>query len=102
MKTWANILLGTWLVLTGLVRLGGVSFSKSAIVLAVFGIVTGILFFVAHSSEKISTQSGAILLGAWLAAGGLMTVFNIRFTGSSVILAVLGVAAGVMILIIRR
>ena len=102
MKTWANILLGIWLILTGLVHLGGVSFSKSGIILAVLGIVTGILFFIANSSEKIGTQIGSILLGVWLVAGGLVSLFHVRLTGSSVILAVLGVAAGVMVLITRR
>ena len=102
MKTWANILLGIWLVLTGLVRLGGVSFPQSGTILAVFGIVTGILFFFADSSEKIGTQIGSILLGAWLVAGGLVSLFHIRFTGSGVILAALAVAAGVMVLINRR
>jgi len=102
MKTWANILLGTWLVLTGLVHLGGVSFAKSGIILAVLGIVTGILFFFADSSERIGIQLGSLLLGAWLVAGGLVSLFHVRFTGSSVILAVLGAAAGVMVLINRR
>jgi len=102
MKTWANILLGIWLVLTGLVHLGGVSFTKSGIILAVLGIVTGILFFVANSSEKIGTQIGGILLGTWLVAGSLVSLFNVHFRGSGVILAVLGVAAGVMVLIARR
>ncbi len=102
MKTWANILLGIWLVLTGLVHLGGVSFSKSGMILALLGIVTGILFFIADRSEKIGTQTGSILLGTWLVAGSLMSLFHVRFTGSSVILAVLAVAAGVMVLINRR
>jgi hypothetical protein len=102
MKTWANILLGSWLVLTGLLRLGGVSFPKSGTILVVLGIVTGILLIVANSSEKISTQIGGILLGTWLVAGGLMALFNVHLTGSGVILAVLGVAAGVMVLITRR
>jgi hypothetical protein len=102
MKTAANILLGIWLVLTGLVRLGGVSFTKTGIILAVLGIATGILFFIANSSEKIGAQIGSILLGVWLVAGGLMSLFNVHFTGSGVILAVLGVAAGVMVLINRH
>jgi hypothetical protein len=64
--------------------------------------VTGILYFIATSSEKIGTQIGSILLGVWLVAGGLVSLFHVRFTGSSVMLAVLGVAAGVMVLIARR
>jgi hypothetical protein len=102
MKTWANILLGAWLVLTGLIHLGGLSFSKSAIIIAAFGIVTGMLLFIANSSDKISIQLGSILLGAWLVTSGLLSLTNIHFSGSSVILAVLAVAAGVMILITRR
>jgi hypothetical protein len=102
MKTRANILLGLWLVLSGLVHLGGISFSKSGIILAVLGIVTGILFFIADSSEKISTHIGIILLGVWLVAGGLESLFHVRFFGSGVILAVIALAAGIMVLITRR
>jgi FtsH-binding integral membrane protein len=102
MKTRAYILLGIWLVLTGLVHLGGVSFSRSGIILALLGIMTGILFFFADSSEKIGKQIDSILLGTWLVAGGLVSLFHIHVTGSGVILAVLGVAAGVMVLITRR
>ncbi|NTW58638.1 MAG: hypothetical protein HGB21_02585 [Nitrospirae bacterium] len=66
------------------------------------GIVTGILFFIADSREKIGMHMGSILLGVWLAAGGLMSLFHVRFTGSGLILAVLAAAAGVMVLITRR
>jgi hypothetical protein len=100
-KTWANILLGLWLVLTGLVHLGGISFSKSSIILAALGIVTGIMFFIADRSEKIATQIGSIFLGVWLVAGGLMSLFHLHFAGSGVILAVLALAAGFMVLITR-
>jgi len=101
MKTWANVLLGIWLVLTGLVHLGGISFSKSGVILAVFGIVTGILFFIADRSEKLATQIGSIFLGVWLVAGGQVSLFHIHFAGSGVILAVLALAAGFMVLITR-
>ena len=93
---------GLWLVLSGLVHLGGISFSKSGIILAVLGIVTGILFFIADSSEKISTHIGSILLGVWLVAGGLVSLFHVRFFGSGVILAVIALAAGITVLITRR
>ena len=64
--------------------------------------MTGILFFIADSSEKISTHIGSILLGVWLVAGGLESLFHVRFTGSGVILAVIALAAGIMVLITRR
>ena len=59
-------------------------------------------FALANSSEKIGTQIGSILLGTWLVAGGLVSLFHVHFAGSGVILAVLGVAAGVMVLITRH
>jgi len=101
MKTWANVLLGIWLVLTGLIHLGGISFSKSGIILAALGIVTGILFFIADRSEKLATQIGSIFLGIWLVAGGLVSLFHLHFAGSGVILAVLAFTAGVMVLVTR-
>jgi len=101
MKTWANILLGIWLVLTGLVHLGGISFSKSGVILAALGIVTGILFFIADRNEKLAPQIGSVFLGGWLVAGGLVSLFHLHFAGSGVILAVLAFAAGVMLVITR-
>ena len=102
MKTVVNILLGVWLVLTGLSHLGGVQFSNSGVILAVLGIVTGILFFFADSGEKLAAQIGSILLGLWLVLGGLASLFHVRFAGSGIILAVLAVAAGIMVMIGRR
>ncbi len=102
MKTWANVLLGIWLVLTGLIHLGGIVLTHSGTILAVLGIVTGILFFLADRSEKLATQMGSILLGIWLVVGGLLSLFHVHFAGSGVILAVLAVAAGVMVLVLRR
>jgi hypothetical protein len=102
MRKWANILLGIWLVLTGLVHLGGVSFAKSGIILPILGIMVGILFFIADRSEKLVAQIGSVLLGVWLVAGGLVSLFHIHFAGSNAIIAVLAVAAGVVVMITQR
>jgi hypothetical protein len=102
MRKWANILLGIWLILTGLVHLGGVSFAKSGVILPIIGILVGILFFIADRSEKLVAQIGSVLLGAWLVAGGLVSLFHIHFAGSSAIIAVLAMAAGVVVMITQR
>lgn len=101
MKKWANILLGVWLVLTGLLALGGIRFSGSRVILAVLAVVAGILFLLADRSEKMWPKMESILLGVWLLATGLMPLLHIRFAGSGVVLAVISVAAGAMILIRR-
>jgi hypothetical protein len=101
MKRWANVLLAVWLVLTGLLRLGGIRFSGSGTFTAVFGIVVGILFLLADRSEKLAARMGTILLGIWLLATGLMPLLQIQFSGSNVIMAVISIAAGALILIQR-
>jgi hypothetical protein len=99
MRKLTNILLGIWLVLNGLVFLGGIRFSASGTILAVLGAVTGILFLLTDQSEKLWTRIGSILLGLWLVTNGLLAVFHIHFSGSGVVLAVLAVAAGVLVLL---
>ena len=99
MKTWANILIGTWLVLKGLVALGGIRFAGSAVLLAVLGIVAGILLLLADRGEQLLPRLGTTLLGVWLLAAGLMPLLHVNFAGSGVLLAVLAIAAGVLILI---
>jgi hypothetical protein len=101
MQVWVNIVLGAWLILSGLALLGGIHFPGSGIVLAVLGIVTGIMLFLVDRNEKLWPRLANILLGAWLVAGGLIPLLHIRFTGSSIILHVLSVAAGVFILFRR-
>ncbi len=99
MKKVANILLGIWLIVAGLVSLGGIRFTASGTLLAVLGIIAGILFLLADRGEKLLPRAGSILLGLWLLASGLFPLLHVHFSGSYIILAVLAVAAGVLILI---
>ncbi len=99
MKKTANILLGIWLIVTGLIYLGGIRFSGSGTLLAVLGIIAGILFLLADHGEKLSSRLGTILLGLWLLVNGFFTLLHVHFTGSSIVLEVLAIAAGVLILI---
>lgn len=101
MKMWANLLLGIWLIVTGLLTLGGIRFSGSVIILAALAVLTGILFLVVDRSEKLGVRMGNIFLGVWLLATGLVPLLHIRFSGSGVVLAVIAIAAGVLILIRR-
>ena len=44
---------------------------------------------------------GMILLAVWLIANGLLLLLDIQFPYSSILLALLGLAAGIMILLKR-
>jgi hypothetical protein len=48
---------------------------------------------------KLSKNLGVILLAVWLIASGLISVLNISFPASGVILAILAIAAGVVLLV---
>ncbi len=99
MKKVGNILLGIWLVVTGLISLGGIRFEASGTLLAVLGIIAGILFLLADRGEKLLPRAGSILLGLWLLVSGLLAVLHLHFSGSYIVLAVLAVAAGILVLI---
>jgi hypothetical protein len=99
MKTWANILLGIWLVLKGLVALGGVRVPGGGAALALLGIVAGVLFLLADREERLLQRLGTVLLGVWLLATGLLPLLHLNFAGSGVVLAVLAVVAGALILL---
>jgi len=99
MKKLANILLGVWLIVTGLVYLGGLRFASSGTLLAALGAITGLLLILADQSEKLWPRLGSIILGLWLLTNGLFALFHLHFSGSGVILEVLAVAAGVLILL---
>ncbi len=101
MKALANILLGIWLIVNGMITLGGIRFSGSGAILAVLAVVAGILFLLVDRSEKLLPRLGNILLGIWLLATGLMPLLHVGFSGSGVVLAVLSIAAGVLVLIRR-
>ncbi len=101
MKRLAQILLGIWLIIHGLMSLASFGFSGSSTILALLAIAAGVLFFLGDHTLTFSARAADVVLGIWLVAGGLFTLFDIRFRGSSTVLDVLMLAAGVLILIRR-
>ena len=51
------------------------------------------------SRPKLSL--GLMLLGAWLILFNVLPMFDIRFTGSATVVAALGIAAGVCLILGR-
>lgn len=50
---------------------------------------------------RLTRNLGMLLLAIWLILGGLMPLLNLGFSGASIIMAILAIAAGVLILIGR-
>ncbi len=99
MKKLATILLGAWLILKGLVTLADVSFQGSASVLAIMALVAGALLIIADWSETFSTHIADFVLGIWLILAGIVPLFNVHFRGSHAVLEVVGLLAGVLIIV---
>jgi hypothetical protein len=102
MKKLASILLGAWLILRGLITLAVFSFQGSPTVLAVVAVVAGALLIVADWGEKFSTHIADFALGIWLILAGIVPLFSIHFRGSHAVLEVVGLLAGVLIIVRRH
>ncbi len=102
MKRLATILLGAWLILRGLIALADLSFQGSTTILAIMAVVAGVLLIIADWSEKFSTHIADFLLGIWLILAGVVELFNVHFRGSHAVIEVVGLLAGVLIIIRKR
>ncbi len=101
MKRLPLTLLGIWLIVVGLVDLLGLSFAGSQVFLAVLGLAAGVTILLDFRSLKLAKNLGWLLLGIWLVLVNLLSVASISFPSSGLLLGLLGVTAGVLILLNR-
>lgn len=101
MKKLGNILLGVWLILSGLIALTAFNFSGSSTILAITAVLAGALLILADWGEKFSAHVANFVLGGWLILAGLIPLIGIHFRGSHAVLEALAIMAGVLV-IIRR
>ncbi len=102
MKRLATILLGVWLILRGLITLTDFGFQGSTTILAITAVVAGALLILADWNDKFSTRIADFVLGLWLILVGIIPLFGIRFRGSRAVLEVIGMLAGVLIILRKR
>src|SRR5437867_2185192 len=92
------LLLGVWLVLTGLFGLVGGGGRAVALILGLLAIAAGALLLL--RGERVRTRSyGFILLAIWLIIAGLLAVIPVAIPGAGIILGLLALAAGVLLLL---
>lgn len=99
MKKWANILLGIWLAVGGLLSLADVRFYGSPALLSLIAVAAGVLMLFADRAVKFSARPADIALGVWLVVAGLFPVLGVRFYGSHIVLYLLMLAAGILVLV---
>jgi len=96
----AMFFLGAWLLLSGLNALLNINIPAIDMLLPIVAIVTAILIFT-EIREKPTQQLGMLLLAVWLILSGLFVLLSVAFPAKEVVMAVLGIAAGVLVLIRR-
>ena len=108
------LVLSIWLIVTAVLLLAKISFANQRMILAGLAVAAGVLLLLRQggmftklgwllllSQGGMSANLGWLLLSVWLAVQGAMVLFSLSFNQSGIIMAVLGLAAGVLILLRR-
>ncbi len=90
------ILLGIFLILTGLVAFIS-GFTALGLIISILALTVGVMIFIAH--PDISIFIGWILVAAYLLLLGLSGIANLSFSGMAMIMNILAIAAGIVLLI---
>jgi hypothetical protein len=88
------VLLGAWLLLTGLLRLLAVGLPGGALVPGLLVLAAGGVLLSGGSSRSL----GFLLLCVWLILTGLSALILLRISGLNVILSLLALVTGVLLL----
>jgi UPF0716 family protein affecting phage T7 exclusion len=99
LRNLGTILLGIWLILTGLLPLVTFQIPGAELILAILAIAAGVLLLLRPG--QISRTWGVILLCAWLILSGLVAITTLAIPGGEVVLGLLAIAAGILILLGR-
>jgi hypothetical protein len=91
------VLLGIWLIASGLLPLINVNIPGLDLILGILAIAAGVLIVLRPA--KVSRNIGVILLCAWLIATGLLPLLAISIP--AIVLSLVAIAAGILILLGR-
>ncbi len=95
-KRWTYIVLGIFLILSGLAALIA-GFSGLGTIIAILAIAAGVMILIFY--PDISNRIGWILAAIYLILRGLVGLISLGFSGLDMIMAVLAIAAGIILLI---
>ena len=102
------ILLGIWLILTGLLPVLGIAMAGIDVLLALLAIATGVLILLEPTrisgglgSVALARSAEMVVLGTWLILTGLLPILSITSLTSGIVLELLALAAGILILLRR-
>jgi hypothetical protein len=91
------LLLGIWLIATGLLPLINLNIPALGLILGILAIAAGVLIILRPA--KVSRNIGVILLSVWLIATGLLPILNLVIP--AIVLSLVAIVAGILILLGR-
>lgn len=94
------LVLAIWLIAIGLFPLLGIRFQGSEAILAIVGIIAGLLILIDQKGVKLGSNIGMLLLSAWLILAGVVNLVSVRGLPTT-LLAVLALGAGILLLLRR-
>jgi len=101
MRKLAIPLLAIYLIGAGLDPIFNINLPSASLVLSVLAIAAGILLLVGGAQIRLPRNLGIVALAIWLILVGVLPLLKISFPSQEIILALVGIAAGVLLLIRR-
>ncbi len=95
------IFLAVWLILVGLMPFIGMGLPFSSEIAMVLALLAGILLLLGMKGKRAFAKIGLILLAVWLIASAVIPMLSLSIPAGGLILAILGIVAGIFILIGR-
>jgi hypothetical protein len=93
------IVLAVWLVAQGMISLFHVTNPTLSLILPLLAILAGVLILLRIRDSKPVVNLGFLLLSIWLILTGTIPLLNVASTELVFVLAILGLAAGILILV---
>jgi hypothetical protein len=101
MRRWAIPVLAIYLIVSGLLQLFEVNLPAAPLISSVLAIAAGVLLLLGGSQLRLSRSLGVVLLAVWLILVGLLPLLNTNLPYQEILLALVGIAAGVLLLLRR-
>ncbi len=93
------VAMAIWLVMRGLVGLFQLKIQSMDLILSMVAIFAGVLLLLRIRDSSPTTNLGFLMLSIWFILTGLIPLLGVSFPELSFVMALLGLGAGVLILV---
>lgn len=93
------VVMAIWLIAEGIIAFFQINIASINFVLPILAIIAGVLLLLRLRENSTLVNIGLLLLSVWLILTGVGPLLNLTLPGMEVILAGLGLVAGVVMLV---